>query len=800
MIPNYLKIAVRSFMRHRLYAVMNVLGLALGIACCFIILAFVSDETKYDRFHEKGGRIYRVVYSNSDDGQPTNANSSYSIGPAMKADFPDVERAVRFVKMGWGEKRVFARGDRRFYEGSFFFADPEVFDVFTFPLIDGNPQTALVEPHTIVVTRSAAEKYFGSENPLGKTISADPFNDGSFRDYEVTGVMDDIPRTSHIKFDFLLSFASLPGTPQGWGLDPVFNYVLLSEGADARRLEAKIPAFLDRHLEHFGHPRWFVTLLQPVLDIHLHSDLRAELEPNGSIDYVYIFSAIALFILLIACINFTNLATARAARRAKEVGLRKVAGARRGELVRQFLTESVLMSILAGIIAVGLAWLLLPVFNSVAGTDLSLQELMRGRLIAIFVLLTIGVGVLAGAYPSFVLSGFRPAMVLKGALESGGSRSALLRKGLVVFQFAVSILLISCTAVVSMQMSLVRNMDLGFDREHIMVLPLNEAIRESYPSFRRQLLSSSAFIDASLTEQVPARAGNGSAYIVEGIDGELGFSRFFVDAHFAQTYGIEMAAGRPIAESFATDSTDAYMVNEALVRELGFDSPEDAVGKGIRMWWDGREWAGRIVGVAKDFHLFSLRGEVTPVVINQMPLAYLNFVSIRLAPGNTAEALSELGDIWAEFASGYPLEYYFLDDDFENLHQADRQLGEVFTSFAVLAIVIACLGLFALAAFTAEQRTKEIGVRKVLGATSASIVRLLSKEYTRLIILAFILAAPAAYLIMSSWLEDFTYRIDLDVWVFALAGLAAVAVAWGTVGYQTLRAALADPVESLRYE
>ncbi len=800
MLRNYLIIALRNVSRHKGYTVINVAGLAIGIACCLVILGFVLDETRYDRFHTHADRIYRIVYSTSNDGQPTNANTSFSVGPALETEFPAIEKSTRFVKMGWGEKRVFSRGDRRFYEGSFFFADASVFDVFTFPLLDGNRSSALVEPQSIVLTESAAQKYFGEENPVGRTISVDAFNDGSFAEYRVTGVLQDLPRRSHIQFDFLLSFSSLPGPPEGWGLDPVFNYVLLSEGVDPSDLESRFPHFLDRQLEHFGHERYFDVLLQPITDIHLHSQLRAELRPNGNVAYVYIFSAIAFFILLIACVNFMNLATARSARRAKEVGLRKVAGANRAQLIRQFLSEAILLSVLSAILAIGVVRVLLPAFNQVAGTALSFSDLTSPPIIGLFVALTLLVGLLAGSYPAIFLSAFQPSTILKGTMEGGEPRAALIRKGLVVFQFGVSILLIACTAVVSQQMDYVRDTNLGFDREHVVVLPLNDQIRQSYSAFRRELSGRSGIRSVSLSEQVPARAGNGASYLFEGMDEDVGVHRLFVDERFTETYGVEMAAGRSFSRAISTDSSQAFLVNETLVREAGWESAEAAIGKEVTMYWSDVERRGRIVGVTRDFHLFSLRGAVTPVVINQMPYRYLNFASVRLGAASGRNALRQLGTLWAEFAPDYPFEYYFVDDDFQRLHRADQQLGQVFTSFAALAMLIACLGLFALASFTTEQRTKEIGVRKVLGASVPQVVALLTRDFTRLIMVAFLIAAPAAYVLMQRWLEDFVYRIDLQLWTFAAAGIAALFVAWATVAYQTFRAANTDPVRALRYE
>ena len=797
MLRSYLTSALRNLRRHRAYTAINALGLAVGIACCLVIFAFVRDELRFDRFHERSDRIYRVVYSTADDGQPTNANSSFSVGPELEQSFPEISESVRFIKMGWGEQRVFARGDRRFYEQAFFFADPSVFDVFSFPLVKGDAETALTDPNTLVLTERASRKYFGEEDPIGRALSIDPFNDGRFTDYVITGVLRDLPRTSHIPFDFLLSFSSLPQPVEGWGLDPVFTYVLLNAGADPRPIEARIASLLD---EHFGTDRYFNILLQPLEDIHLHSQLRAELAPNGSMTYVYTFSAIAAFILLIACINFMNLATARSARRAREVGMRKVLGAQRSQLIGQFLSEAALLSLLSALLALPMLALVVPLFNAISGKALTLGGLLDARTVLMLGGLTLFIGVMAGSYPALYLSAFRPIRVLKAGDQGGGRREAVLRKGLVVFQFAVSIVLIACTTVVAEQMDYVRSKNLGFDREQVIILPLNDDVRKGYAFFRREVLDQPGVLNVALSEQVPARAGNGSSYQIEGLDEELGATRLFVDEHFVDTYGIEMVAGRGFSEAIGTDAESAFIVNQELVRDAGWASDEDALGKTVQMAWGGEERRGRIVGVARDFHLFSLHGPVTRLVINVMPLDVLNFVSVRLAPGNVSEALGELEEAWTVFAPNYPFEYYFLDEDFERLHEADETLGQVFTTFAVLAILVACLGLFALAAFAAEQRTKEIGVRKVLGASVSQMVVLLTGDIARLVLIAFVGAVPVAHYAMSRWLEQFAYRIDLSVWMFAASGALALFIAFATVGYQTFRAAMTDPVKSLRYE
>ncbi|HMB91022.1 MAG TPA: ABC transporter permease, partial [Rhodothermales bacterium] len=555
MLKNYLTIALRNLRKQKAYSFINVAGLAIGLACCLLIVRYIQDEQSYDRFHENADRIYRVV-AGFEDGPPTNANNGFSWGPTIEKDFPEVEYMARLHKMGWGEERVVARGDQRFYEDSFFFADPDIFQIFSFPFVAGDPATALVEPNTVVITESMAQKYLPGEDALGKMISADPYNDGQFIDFTITGVMEDIPENSHVHFDFLASVAT-EGELAGWGFDPVFTYMLLAEGADPSDMEARFPDMLASHIPADRLAQFPLTLhLQPLTDIRLHSNLRAELEPTGDIAYVYLFSAIGLLILVIACINFMNLATARSAQRAREVGMRKVLGAARPQLIRQFLGEALLLSGLALVLAMALIQVALPVFNSLSGKAISINYLDNLALLGSLVGLTLLVGVVAGSYPAFFLSAFRPSEVLKGQTRHGRSRAVALRKGLVVFQFAISIFLIASTAVVYQQMQYIRAKNLGFDREQIVVLPLNDEVRASYETMRNTLLQDTGIQAIALSEQVPARAGSGSRYTIEGIDEPVSAYRLFTDHTFLNTYGMNLVAGRGFSEAVPTDSTD----------------------------------------------------------------------------------------------------------------------------------------------------------------------------------------------------------------------------------------------------
>jgi putative ABC transport system permease protein len=540
--------------------------------------------------------------------------------------------------------------------------------------------------------------------------------------------------------------------------------------------------------------------LQPLTEIRLHSKLRAELEPNGDIAYVYIFSAIAAFILLIACFNFMNLATAQSAQRTKEVGMRKVVGAFRSELVKQFLIESICLSLFALAIAFILIEASLPLLNDIIGKQMAVSYTADLTFVAMMFGLALVTGVVAGSYPALFLSARRPIDSLTGKTSGGGKAAVVLRQGLVVFQFAISVVLIVCTTVVYYQMQHLRTKNLGFDREAIVIAPLNDAIRNNYRAVKHELLQHPNLLAVTVSEQVPAKAGNGAGYKIDEWKEPEGLTRFFVDHDFLKTYGIDLVAGRDFDEKISTDATTAFMVNEAFVRLAAWKTPVEAIGRSISMSHGAEDYDGKIVGVVKDFNIYSFRESVWPLVINIMPMEKLNFISFRISPQEVTGVLAHLSSVWSKFAPNYPLDYYFLDDDFARLHQADQQLGRVFQVFAWLAIGIACLGLFGLAAFTAERRTKEIGVRKVLGATVANVFTLLSRDFVKLVLLANLIAWPLAWYAMHRWLQSFAFRVEIQWWVFALAGGIALFIALLTVSTQAIKASLANPVEALRYE
>jgi putative ABC transport system permease protein len=810
MLKNYLKIALRNLLRHKGYSLINVAGLAVGIACCLLILLYVQDELAYDRHHEKAGQIYRAAL----DGRLADKDFHFAVSCAPLAvilpqELPEVLASTRLRN----RSGVLVRsGEKRFTEDHIFYADSTVFGVFTFPLVQGDPKTALAHPNAIVLTVAMAAKYFGDENPIGKTLALDD------QDYQITGVMQDAPRQSHFHPDFLAAMATLPDSRDpSWLNNNFYTYLVLPANTSATEFEAKVATVVKKYVDpqvkaavgigfdefvaSGGRYRYY---LQRLPDIHLHSKLDVEIEANGDIKYLYIFSAIAVFILLIACINFMNLATARSANRAKEVGIRKVLGSFRSQLVQQFLSESILISVIALLIAIGLAELLLPFFNNLAAKQLQADFLSgnpaRFGLIG-FALL---VGIIAGSYPAFFLASFQPVSVLKGKLSRpGGTGSRWLRSGLVVFQFAISIALIAGTAVVQQQLQYVQRQNLGFDKEHVVVIQKAGKLKQQSPAFKQELLRSPEVLNASAATEVPGRWFSNTTVQPEGAPPDRFELLWYLaaDEDFVKTLGMKIIAGRNFSKAFSTDSS-AVILNETAVKRLGLT---EAVGKKIVLMGRTREESLKftVIGVLKDFHFESLRQEIRPLAL--FPQRALRerapgFVAVRLRPKNLPATLAFLENKWREFVPHHPFEYSFLDADFEALYRAEQRTGRIFGAFSALAILIACLGLFGLASFMTEQRTKEIGVRKVLGASVAQVVILLSKDFTRLVLIALMIAAPAAYLAMNRWLQDFAYRIEISWWVFALAGSVALFIALLTVSTQAIKAALANPVEALRYE
>lgn len=801
MLKNYIKIAIRSLIRQKGYSIINILGLSLGVTCFVLILLFIQDELSFDRYHENAERIYRL----RENIDPTERSSSlpFSVAPTIVNDYPGmVEHAVRFYNMQAPTLTLDNGPELRFNESRFFFVDSTVFEVFTFPFIKGDPKTALLQPYSIVITEPMAQKYFGSKEALGQTLRFE-----GQHDLKVTGIIEPVPANSHFQFDFLASFSTVTGIqdgqkPTGWYWNPNWTYLLLAEGTVPQDLSAKLPDFVDKHFPDNIRKRASLHL-QPLTDIHLHSHLDFEIAPNSNIVYVYIFSVIAAFVLLIACINFMNLATARSAKRAREVGMRKVLGAERTQLIRQFLGESFMMSLLAVAVVIPLTSLALPVMNNFFGKSIAFNLLANTTLLLSLGGIVVLVGFVAGIYPAFVLSAFRPIQVLKGKLNlTGFDWTALMRKGLVVTQFTISIILIVGTLVAYNQLNYFRQANLGFDKEQVVLINMFRSnLASRYDQFKNQLLQNSNVMQVTTSEDVLGSKFQTFPLTPEGFNEMEQFQRLFVGYDFEETFDLELVAGRNFSKEFSTDDSMAVIINEAMVRYLNWGSPEEALGKGFAM----RTRTQRVVGVLKDFHYASLHNPIRPFVLDVANTeSFHNFIdrylAVRIAPNNYQETITHLQQTWAKFMPNRPFEYFFMDDNLERLYKAEENLGQVAGTFSMFAIFVAAIGLLGIASFTAEERTKEIGLRKVLGASVFDIFINLSKDFLALVAIATLLAWPIAYLLVNSWLAGFAFRTNLGVQPFLLAGVMAMSIAWATVSYQAIKTALANPIKSLRYE
>ena len=800
MFKNYLTIALRNLLRHKGYSAINVLGLAIGIACCVLILLYVQDELSYDQHHEKKDRIYRLVESATVAGRPIEAAvTPPPWAPVLAKDYPIIEAFTRIKPPN--SRWLIRYKENRFYERYFVFADSSVFDIFTIPFVQGDSKSALADPHTVVLSESMAEKYFGEENPIGKVITGD-----DLYQFTVTGIMRDMPTNGHFRFDFLASYASLapnnlynePSSMQSQGFNhTLYTYILLKEGAVPDDLEKELPGFLENYL---GEMLKAVGLearpyLQPITDIHLHSNLEAEIAPNSNIRYVYIFSSLAAFILLIACVNFMNLSTARSARRAQEVGMRKVLGAHRNQLIKQFTGESILVSIIALFIALGLVHLLLPQFSLLSGKTL-VMDYGSAWLVPALAAIAVFTGLVAGGYPAFVLSSFRPVAVLTGALKAGASNS-LLRRMLITIQFVVSIVMIVGTVVVLRQSDYMRNKNMGFEKENVVVirLPDEEAVK-GYPAYRNVILQYPEITYVTSSTSVPGQTSNLTLVTPEGIPVEESplYQMIWADYDFVETLGIRIVSGRTFSREFGSDST-ACLINEAAVRSLGWETP---IGKTFRNPGASEDTPSfHVIGVMGDFHNQSLHQRIEPLMVRLIS-APTSIMVVKMSVDEASRGLEILQEQWRKTYPGHPaMDYAFLAEDLERLYVDEQRLGSVFVAGAVLSILIACLGLLGLSSFMAEQRTKEIGVRKVLGATISNVILLLSKDFTKLVLLAFVIGAPAGYYVMQAWLEDFPYRIEPGLGVFLFAGFSTLLVAWLTVAYQAFKAATTNPAEAV---
>jgi putative ABC transport system permease protein len=794
MIKNYIKIAFRNLWRHKSFSLINIIGLAVGMAACFLIFMYVRFELSYDKFNQNFGQIYRL---NTDIKSPNEvlhwSSASPPMGPALQADYPEVKANARV----FGASFLVTNKNEKFQENNISFTDPAIFKIFTFPFIHGNAETALKDPFSMILTETSAKKYFGGTDVVGKTLR---LNDK--QPVTITGVIKDVPLNSHFSFDMLISASTMEKMKlidmKEWGNFSNFTYLLIPDANAASKLQAKLPDFLVKHISEDKRRKGYnyVLFVEPLKEVYMDTFRGAPV--NGNLSNVYIFSIVAIFILLIACINFINLTTARATERAKEVGIRKVVGAERRQLTAQFLGESVIICLISFVIAAALSQLLLPMFNQLAGKIISHNIIEHGYIFILFII-ALAIGFIAGIYPALILTNFDITTVLKGRFTSS-VKGIFLRKGLVVVQFTISIVLIVGTIIVYNQLNYMRNQSLGFQKDQMLILDFSgDSLAQSMSeTIKHELKQINGVMSASGSGTTPGNGNNVAYTEAESRSGALlpmNMNLYDVDFDFIPQYGMKMVAGRAFSNEFATDSTKAFVINETTVKNLGYASAKDAVGKKFNQW--GR--TGTIIGVVQDFHFESLQQNVKPLNLRINP-RNINVFTLKIKGGDIPNTIAAVQSKWKTLVPQRPLTYYFLDQNFNKQYATEDRFGKLFMYFAVLAIMISCLGLLGLASYSTLQRTREIGIRKVLGASVPGIVNMLSKEFLLLVGIAAIIAFPLAWLGMHSWLKDFAYKIDIGWWVFAVAGILAMMIALTTVSYQAIRAALANPVKSLRSE
>ncbi|MFQ5751728.1 MAG: ABC transporter permease [bacterium] len=791
MFKNFVKISLRNLGKYKSYSFINIVGLAIGMAVCLLIFLFVQDELSYDRFHKNADHIYRVVGDlNTGKISPESAATGPPLAPAMLVEMPSVLDAVRIAH----KRDVLVQSDsRRFYENRVGYADASMFNVFSFPLITGDAATVLTARYSIVISEAVAVKYFGTENPIGKILTLD----NEF-EYKITGVMQDMPSNSHFRFDFLASFESLRESYGNmydcWWCKMAYTYILLPEGVKPFEIENQFPAFIEKHLGPQGETGMRLRL-QRLTAIHLGSDLMWELEPGGEPAYLSILATVGFLILLVSCINYVNLIIARSSQRAKEICLRKVVGAKKTQLIGQFFGESIMMTFLALPITITLVELFLPKFNALSAKTLYISYTGNGSVWIGLAGIVFLVGIMAGCYPAMLLSRFHPTKVMKGVLIFK-THDGTFRRILIILQFAFSVLLIITTAVIFDQLDLIRTRKLGFNKENVVTIPVRDAaVYQNYEPFKNELLTNSRIKSISAASRVPPESPDELEVWPEDQkdSGRQKMNIVTIHYDFFKTLGIEYLEGRTFSGDFGSDAKEGFVLNESAVRTLGWKS---AVGQRLGVAWKNKQ--GCVIGVVKDFHFESLYQKIEPTVFFMEP--YYNHILVRLQTENVAETITFIKEKWQVLFPELPFEYNFLGERFDKLYQKEEKLGELFGYFSFLAIFIASLGLFGLATFATEQRTKEVGIRKVLGASVTGVVALLSKDFVKLVLLANVIAWPVAWWAMNKWLQNFAYRIDIDWWVFLLAGGLALLIALLTVSAQAIRAALANPVDSLRYE
>ena len=796
MFKNYLKIAIRNLWRQKGFSFINIGGLAIGLTAFFLILLYVSFERSYDNFHTKGDNIYRVVTNLK---TPTDLfesdRPSIAIPPRLEQDFEEVEKAVRVMGVSLNVRK----NDIKFKEANAIAVDSAFFNVFDFKLSQGDKSSALVAPFSMVLTEATARKYFGEGPVIGQILKVKN-EDIDDRNFTVTGIMESMPANSHIQADILISMTTysqgvMPNFDNLWGLYDPWAYVLLNPAASPQALVAKFPDFIESNIgEDLRKDKMSLSLfLEPLKTVYLGSTRGGKI--SGDSNLIYIFSIVALFILLIACINFINLTTARSVERAKEVGVRKVIGAGKRQLAFQFIGESVLLCIIAFVFAVVLTILALPYFSILAGKTVVGSTAELSGYFGVLFLIAIIVGLLAGAYPAIVLSSFKPVSVLKGRFSTGKTGFSL-RSVLVVAQFSIAIVLMVGTVVIYNQMNFMQSQDLGFTKEHLVVIEAD--VSPKLDLLKDDLKRLPGVVSTGLSSSVPGNTNNSAYSVIENNLGEeqvANLDAYFVDYDFVSEFGLKVVAGRDFNRDISSDSTEAMIVNEQTVKLLGYSDPSDVLGATFSQW--GKE--GRIIGVVKDFHFRSLQENIKPMTL-AFGTSKADILTVKIRPDDMQTTLAAIEQRWEALLPDATFDYYFLDESFNRQYRAQERFGTLFLTFAVLAILISCLGLLGLAAYSTLQRKREIGIRKVIGSSVFGIVNLISKEFLKLIAVAFLIAAPIAWFVMSTWLNDFAYHISIEWWVFAMAGMATVVVAMLTVSFHAIKAAVANPVKSLRTE
>ena len=801
MIKNYFKTALRNLWKSKGFSAINIFGLAIGLACCILMFLFIRNELSFDKFHKNAGNIYRITsIAEAPDGKTNLAVTPAPWAPLMKKDYPEIKNYLRILK---DEKSLIGEpGKEHYYENGLIFCDSTFFDVFSFSLLKGDPKHALEAPNSIILTKESAEKYFGKDDPINKTLEVTT-SFGRTLNLRVTGVANQPPANSHFNFHALVSMQTLGDISNFWSYHMFHSYVVMAGGVQRNLLEKKLNQFSEKYINHNPNADGKQEIhLQPLVSIHLHSKMVGELGINGDMNYIYVFSGVALFVLLIACFNFLNLSTVRSFQRAKEVGLRKVVGAERGQLVKQFLGESLLVSFAALILSLLITVLALPLFNQLSERSLNLSFRNDYYLMLLILLLVLFVGIIAGIYPAFVLSSFKPAEVLKGKFQKG-SKGNLLRKGLVSFQFVISISLIASTIIIYKQLKFIQTKEIGFDKNKMLVISLPRGgDADKLTGFKSSLLKTQGIVSASAASSIPGteipinQVHNENA----ALNNNSSMQMLFVDHDFIKTMEMKIIAGREFSENYATDKNEGFILNQEALKQSGWPTPASAIGKTFAWVLPGEVLkSGKVIGIVQDFNITPLKSAVQPLVMHIAPQRF-RYLYVRYNELSAREAISKVGKTFKDFYATQPFEFSFLDDTINSMYKSETRLGQIIEWFSALAIFIACMGILGLSVYSIQQRTKEIGIRKVLGAGVPGIIRKITNEFLKPVFVAAILAAPITWLVMDKWLQEFAYRIKVNPGVFVVAAAIAILIALITISFQAIKAAMANPVKSLRTE